>query len=585
MIGGPAPAVKFATLPEALAAAAGSDHALTFLDAAERERALPFRQLWAAAQVFAGRLAARGVEPGDRVAIALPTSPAFMDAFFGAVLAGALPVPLYPPLRLGRLDEYHRRTARMLSCVGARVLVTDARIRRLMGASVAAGAPALGCWTVESMAGAPAAPLARTARPEEAALIQFSSGTTVDPKPVVLTHANLLANVAAIDSFIPDDGSYQAGVSWLPLYHDMGLIGCLLEAIYRPGPLCLLGPELFLGRPALWLRAISRHRATVSVAPNFAFGLCTRRVRDEELEGVDLSSWRLAVNGAEPVSAATLRAFAERFAPFGFRAQALTPVYGLSEAALAVTFSQPQARLTTLKVDAAQLAQQGTVRAGEREVVSVGAPIPGTEVEVRDPGGRPLEDDRVGCVFVKGPGVMKGYYGAPEATLQVLAGGWLDTGDLGFVHSGELYLCGRAKEVVILRGANHAPQEFEECLDGLAGVRAGCCVAFGFVPKEVGSEELALLVERDPEAPQDKELPAKIRGRVAERTGIRPYRVELLAPGTLPRTSSGKLKRGDAARQFSEGTLEPPRPVNSLSLARAMVASEVAFLRAKRRGE
>lgn len=583
MVSRPAPSVKFATVPEALAAAARSNHGLVFVDAAERESSVSFGEVEARARRAAARLVELGIAPGDRVAIVLPTGLAFMDAFFGALLAGAVPVPLYPPLRLGRLEEYHQRTARMIGLTGARLLVTDARIRRLIGESVAGGAPALGCHTVEGLFAARGELLAHEARAEDLALIQFSSGTTVDAKPVALTHANLLANVAAIDSFIPEGA--RSGVSWLPLYHDMGLIGCLLEALYRPGTLCLLGPELFLAKPALWLRAVSRHRATISAAPNFAYGLCARRVRDEELEGVDLSSWRLALDGAEPVSPSILRAFANRFARFGLRPEALTPVYGLSEASLAVTFSRPEARFRCLSVDAAALAKEGAARPGGRELVSVGEPVPGVAVEVRDAAGKPAGERQVGRVLVRGPSVMQGYFGAPEHTARALVDGWLDTGDLGFVAEGELYLCGRSKGIVVLRGANHSPQEFEECLEGLDGVRCGCAVAFGFVPAEVGSEELALLVERDASAREDPELPAKIRGRVAERTGIRPYAVELLAPGTLPRTSSGKLRRGEAARQFEVGELRPPSPVSALSLAKAMVRSQAALWRAKRRGE
>jgi acyl-CoA synthetase (AMP-forming)/AMP-acid ligase II len=330
----------------------------------------------------------------------------------------------------------------------------------------------------------------------------------------------------------------------------MGLIGCLLLAVVHPGPLTLLGPEVFLARPALWLRAISRKRANLSVAPNFAYGLCARRIRDEELEGVDLSSWRFALNGAEPVAPAVLRQFADRFARWGFDARALMPVYGLSEASLAVTFTPPGRGPRTL------------VRGG-RELASVGAPIPGVDLSVD--GGR---------VLVRGPSVMERYFGAESSMLRE---GWLDTGDLGFIEGGELFVNGRAKELVILRGANHSPQEFEDALDGLAGVRAGCAVAVG-VPGEEG-EELALLVEHA--APLEVEA---VRARVVERTGIRPHAVHLLAPGTLPRTSSGKLRRGEALRQLLSGELRPPRPVTLLGLAREAARSMAALARLRLKG-
>jgi acyl-CoA synthetase (AMP-forming)/AMP-acid ligase II len=537
--GGPAKPWRHRTIQRALAAAAQGASGLTFLDAREQETFASFAGLYARALRTAGALRERGIVQGDRVALVLPTCIEFMDAFFGALFAGAIPVPLYPPVRLGRLDEFHLRTARMLQKSGARLVLSDARISKFLGVAVAEAGPELGLRKVEH-----GAPFEDFGAPGELALIQFSSGTTVDPKPVALTHDNVLSNVAAIQTIVPDDEA-QAGVSWLPLYHDMGLIGCLLLAVARPGPLTLMGPEVFLAKPALWLRAISRHRATISVAPNFAYGLCARRIRDEELAGVDLSTWRFALNGAEPVAPGVLRRFAERFAPHGFRESALMPVYGLSEASLAVTFTPPGRGPRTLT-------HQG------RELVSVGAPLPGAEVDVRD-----------GRIFVRGPSVMGGYYENPQATAQALQDGWLETGDLGFVEDGELFVTGREKEVIILRGKNHAPQEFEDALDGLPGARAGCAAAVALPTAE--GEELALLVERNGELTEDA-----VKARVNERTGIVPRAVHLLEPGTLPRTSSGKLRRAEARRLLLEGELRAPDRVTLLHLAKEMARSALA---------
>jgi len=541
LTGGPAVAPRHPTIHAALEHAARSQLGLTFLDGQERETFLSFAELYERAQRAAGGLRELGVERGDRIAIVLPTGPEFMDAFFGAVLAGAIPVPLYPPLRLGRMDEFHRRTARMLRACGARLVLSDPRISRLLGVAVAEARPPLGLRRVQH-----ARALISPASPDDLLLIQFSSGTTVDPKAVALTHANVLANVAAIETIVPADDS-QAGVSWLPLYHDMGLIGCLLLAVDRPGPLTLIPPEVFLARPAVWLRAISRKRATISVAPNFAYGLCLRRVRERDLEGVDLSCWQLALNGAEPVAPAVLRRFSDRFARYGFDARALMPVYGLSEASLAVTFT-PAGR------------RPRTIAHGARELASVGAPLPGIDVDVRD-----------GRIFVRGPSVMREYFGNRDATDATLRDGWLDTGDLGLLQDGELFVSGRAKDVVILRGSNHAPQEFEEALDGVAGVRPGCAAAMG-IPTAEG-EQLALLVETDGAADAEQ-----IRARVTERTGIRPHEVHLLAPGTLPRTSSGKLRRGEALRQLQSGELKPPDRVTLLHVAKETARSLLARL-------
>jgi acyl-CoA synthetase (AMP-forming)/AMP-acid ligase II len=550
--GPPLAAPSTATVNQALARAASSPYGLVLLDAQEQER----RVSWAEVKDRASRLAAalleRGVKPEERVAMVLPTGLDFMDAFFGTLLAGAVPVPLYPPVRLGRMDEYVRTTARMLELTQARAVLSDRRVRLLLGGAVERARPPLGCPTVaELLTGRQQLEVPVT--PAALGLIQFSSGSTVDPKPVALSHANLMAQVAMLTQVMPGmDPTCQCGVSWLPLYHDMGLIGCLLEAVYFPGDLALLPPEAFLARPALWLRAISKYLGVVSPAPNFAYGLCLKRVGDDELDGVDLSCWRYALNGAEPVSRAVQRRFAERFARWGLEPQSLLPVYGLSEGSLAVTFTE-------------RGAEPHVVERGGREVVSVGKPVPGTQVEVRD-----------GRVWVKGPSVMHGYFGNPEATSRALVDGWLDTGDLGFVERGELFVSGRSKDVVIIRGANHAPQVFEECLDALPGVRVGCAVAVGYLPKGHDGEALALLVEG-----QGEGLEQRIISAVIEHTSIKPHTVVVLPPGTLPRTSSGKLRRQEALRRWLAGELQPPKPVNALSVGAEVAKSMLSFAKSR----
>ncbi|HYZ90579.1 MAG TPA: fatty acyl-AMP ligase [Myxococcales bacterium] len=575
--GPPLPPLRHSTIGQALAAAATIADlegvatnpeaaperiGLTFLDASEQERHFPFGDVYRRARRAAAALASLGVRPGDRVAIVLPTGIDFMDAFFGTMLAGAVPVPLYPPVRLARLDEFHARTARLLRTCGARLVLTDGRVGRLLGQAAARARPELG---VRDMAGLRRdGELELGAGPGDLALIQFSSGTTVEPKAVALTHANVLTNVAAIDAYLVENGPLRhRGVSWLPLYHDMGLIGCLFLALYHPGPLMLLPPEVFLARPALWLRAIARSRATITVAPNFAFGLCAKRIRDEEMEGMDLSSLQLVLNGAEPIAPAALRRFCERFARFGFDGRALMPVYGLSEASLAVTFSPPGRG-------------PRTVHREGRELASVGAPVAGVEVCVRDEAGRAVADGEVGRIHLRGPSVMAGYFQNGAATAEALREGWLDSGDLGFVDEGELVVSGRAKDVIVLRGANRAPQEFEDALEGLAGVRPGCAVAVGIVREGGDGEELALLVEVERGKSLDENA---VRARVVERTGVRPEIVEVLAPGTLPRTSSGKLRRGEALRQLAAGELRAPRKVTLLRMAREVALSTAAMAR------
>jgi len=574
MKGPPAPKAKFSNLTEALAAAALSDYGVTFVNMREEEQHLPWSEAYQRARRAASALMTLGVRAGDRVAIILPTAPSFIDAFFGVLLAGAIPVPLYPPVRLGRLDEYYAATARMISLVGARLAITDARLRRLLGKAIEASRPEMGCYTAESLLvdGAQAEAL-----PHQLCLIQFSSGSTVDPKPVALSQENLVAQCAILNAHINASAtSREVGVSWLPLYHDMGLIGCLLSAVYYPAPLVLIPPENFLARPALWLRAISRHRGTASASPSFGYSLCNHRIRDEELDGVDLSCWRIALNGAEPVSVQAMRTFARRFGRWGFKAQALTPGYGLAEATLAVSYSAPERPVQALSVDPLELAREGKVRSGSFEIASVGMPVAGVEVEVRGEPGESLPDCRVGRIFMRGPSVMAGYFGNPSATARAVVAGWLDTGDLGFIHRGELYVCGRAKDLVIIRGANHQPQEFEACLDPLEGVRKGCVVALGFTPEAADGEQLLILAERSAiGAPPD--LEERIRKAVLDGTGVRAHTVRILEPGTLPRTSSGKMRRREALRRFLAAELRPPQPVNVVRLAGRLVQSALAY--------
>lgn len=585
------------------------DGGLRFIDRAEQATWVGWSEVRERALAAAGGLLALGVGRGDRVALVFPTGIEFFAGFFGALLAGAVPVPLYPPVRLGRLQEYVSRTTRMLAACGASVVLADTRVKRFLGEAVAAARPRFGCKALADLpageavaaAAAPAAPL-----PDELALIQFSSGTTVAPKAVALSHRAVVAQTEILSACWRDrEGLRHSCASWLPLYHDMGLIGCVFPALARDATLTLLPPELFVARPALWLRAIGRYGATISPAPNFGYSLCLTRVADADMEGVDLACWRAALNGAEPVAPAVLRAFAARFARWGLSPAALTPVYGLSEAALAITFSALDQPCRSHWYDREALANErvarrmspdaggvsgaaGGVEPG-REIVSVGRPLPGFRLSVRDPHGRELPPGRVGRLWVSGPSLMQGYLGDPEGTARAVRDGWLDTGDLGFIDDGELYLTGRAKDVIILRGRNHSPAEIEQAVDAVAGVRAGCAVAVSWLPDGASGEVLALFVERSRRATAAAlaALPDACREAVLGATGLAIDRLEVLAPGTLPRTSSGKLRRSEALRLYLEGGLTPPAPVTPLRLARAAARSGLAYARWRlaRRGE
>jgi len=467
----------------------------------------------------------------------------------------------------------------MLDTIGARFLVTDRRIRQVVGPAVESVRSLEHSIDVGDLSrGGHWTPV--PVDPDTPAFLQFSSGTTGDPKAVMISHRNALANLEMIDSFFQDvtaDEAEQGGVCWLPLYHDMGLLGCLMLGLYHPGTMTYVGPELFVTRPAVWLQVMSRYRALVSPAPNFAYGLCTARIRDEELEGVDLSNWRIAFNGAEPIDVEVMRAFTQRFARWGLRPEVMTPVYGLAEAGLAVSFSQPGALPRVVEFDREALARRGRATAGPgRRLVAVGRPMPGMEVAILKDG-RPVPDGTIGTVTVRGPSITRGYFNDASLNARWLHDGWLDTGDLGFFHGDDLFIAGRKKDLVIVRGRNYAPQEIEESLAGIPGLRAGCVVAVGHVVEGRG-EQLVILAERDPRVERPAAaVEADICARISKALSLVPDRVHLLAPGTLPRTSSGKLRRRTALELLASDGLVAPRHVGILRLLSVMLLSWLAW--------
>ena len=287
----------------------------------------PYREVLARAKSCAGTLQARGLKRGDRVAVILPTSIEFLDSFLGVILAGGIPAPLYPPIQLGKLDEYFARSQRMLEKIDARFLVTDRLIRMLLGPLAQSVAGFCAIVDAEKLHG-PHSWSRVDVEADSPAFLQFSSGTTLEPKAVIITHQNLLSNLAMIDGFFEmftAEEVARGGVCWLPLYHDMGLIGCMFMGLYHPGTVTYIGPDLFISRPRVWLETMSRYKAIVSAAPDFAYALCASKIKDEDLEGIDLSHWRIAFNGAEPIDPNTIRHFTERFARWGFKAEAMTP--------------------------------------------------------------------------------------------------------------------------------------------------------------------------------------------------------------------------------------------------------------------
>ncbi len=468
---------------------------MTYADLARRVRAV------------AAGLARLGVGPGTAVGIMLPTGLDYFASFFGAQAAGGIPVPLYPPARKSQIEDHLRRQAGILRTAGAVVLVTFSEVltlARLVGAQL----PGLKVTTVADLSAAGAAGatifLPPPVRAEDIAFLQFTSGSTGNPKGVVLTHANLLANLRAIGKgadIHPED----VVVSWLPLYHDMGLIGCWMGSLYFGMPLVLMSPLAFLARPSRWLTAIHRHGGTLSAAPNFAYELCVNKVPDEEIAGLDLSSWRMALNGAEPVSPEAIRRFTERFSPYGFRPGSLSPVYGLAESSLAVAFP-PLGRpplVDAVEREAFQRGGKAVPAAPEAAAdpaavlrfVSCGMPLAGHEIRVVDDSGREVGERQEGRLEFKGPSATGGYFRNPEATAKLVHGDWRDSGDRAYMAAGEVYITGRVKDIIIRGGRNLYPQELEGAVGEVSGVRKGCVAVFGSPDPATGTERLVVMAE------------------------------------------------------------------------------------------
>ncbi|MBI5717681.1 MAG: AMP-binding protein [Burkholderiales bacterium] len=526
---------------------------------------LSYADLHRDAVALAAGLHRLGLAKGDSVAIMLPTGREFFAAFFGALLAGCAPVPLYPPARPSQLEDHLRRIAGILRNAQARVLVTIERAKPLahLLRAQAEALQIVGTVTDLSRAGAHHVPPAITA--SDVAFLQYTSGSTSEPKGVVLTHANLLANLRAMWRACKV-GRDDTFVSWLPLYHDMGLIGACLGALVLGFHLVLMSPLAFLARPARWLEAIDRHRGTVSAAPNFAYELCLAKLGDAELDGLDLSSWRLAFNGAEPVSSETLDRFAARFARCGFKREALTPVYGLAESSVGLAFPPVGRGPWIDRIDRGALNREGKAtparpdEAQPLRIVSCGLPLPGHELRVVDAGSRTgsreLPEREQGRVQFRGPSSTQGYLNNAGANERLFDGDWLNTGDLGYIAGGELFLTGREKDIIIRGGFNLHPQELEAAVAELPGVRKGGVAVFPASDPRSGTERLVVLAEtRLSEPEQRRQLVQAITALSAMLLGAPADDVVLAPPRTVLKTSSGKTRRAACRALYEQGRL------------------------------
>ena len=542
---------------------------------------LSYAELARAARGVADGLVARDVEPGDRIALMLPTGTDFFAAFFGILYAGAVPVPIYPPMQLTQIEEYARRQAGILRNAEARILITVPEGLRLGSLLRSLVTTVDSVESVASLSQSPA--VARLPNIQEAAtaLIQYTSGSTGDPKGVVLSHANLLANIRAIGQAI-DASSADVMVSWLPLYHDMGLIGAWLGSLYFGAPFYVMSPVAFLARPQNWLWAVHRYRGTISAAPNFAFEMCLSKIDDAALVGLDLSSLRLVANGAEPVSIPTLRRFIERFRPYGFRPEAMAPVYGLAENAVAVTLPRPGQppiidRISRKALGSSGVAESAADSADAMEVVGCGQPVPDHEVRVVDDAGRALGERREGRLEFRGPSATSGYFRNEAKTRELFHDSWLDTGDRGYLADGRVFITGRVKDIVIRAGQHIYPHEVEDAVGDIAGIRRGAVAMFGVADPVAGTERIVVLAETDVvEAGAREALHARAREVAVDAVGIVPDDIVLVRPGTVPKTQSGKIRRAAAKELYLKGEIGGVRLAMRWQIARLSLAGLAA---------
>jgi fatty-acyl-CoA synthase len=573
-----------------------------FAPKAQSEASFSYTALERASARYGGALQALGLKKGDRVALILPAAEDFVLCFFGAMRAGIVPVPIYPPLGLGQLQGYLDNTRHIVAKAGARALVTTSQIKRMLG-TVQAASPALEqVVAVEAIRESlePLKPVKLGG--DDVAFLQFTSGSTSRPKGVMLTHANLMANVKCITH----DGLHMTGndvgVSWLPLYHDMGLIGFVLAPIIYRTPIVFLPPLLFLKRPVSWLQAMTRHKGSISFGPNFAYALCVKRIRERDLEKIDLSSWRVAGCGAEPIRPETLESFAQTFAKVGFDKNALLPSYGMAESSLAISFTELGEGMKTLSVDGETLWSQNVAKEVPADdpravrLVSCGKKFEAHDIQIFAEGdtesATPLPEDHVGELRIKGPSVMKGYWEDVERSREAFAGEWLKTGDLGLLHGGHVFICGRSKEVIIVNGRNYYPQDIEWEASHVDGVRKGNVIAFGARDNTERDRERVVVAFEVQDASktvdpkelvrQNQPLVSAVRKAVLDGMNLSLDDVVPLAPGVLPKTSSGKLQRAKTRELYESGALlerKSARDEDKLSVYKEAAKSQLSYFK------
>ena len=535
-----------------------------FVDADDQVAELTFGACWAEARRWAESLLSSGLQPGGPVLLALPNEPDLVTAYFGTLIAAGVPAPVAPVLRAAPEDPRLRALAERVRSLGARQVILPRAahdVAAALGPLVPAGTRILDGTRLADAAQSSSAPAFEPLRaaPDDLGLIQFSSGTAGAARAVELTHRSLLEQTRILDRVLDIDRETDSAVSWLPLFHDMGLVGFLLTPAYVGAPVTILRTEAFLRNPRVWLRAITRFRPTITGGPPSAYALCARFAREAERGDHQLDSLRVALVGAEMIEPAAMRAFAAAMRPSGFRAECLVPSYGLAENGLAVTTTRVGAGLEVDVVDPVALSDELSARpprgTSRREIASVGRPVPGAEVVIADASGRHLADRSVGQVLVRSTTLMRGYRGGSDGAIR---DGWLWTGDMGYVAEGRLHLTGRSKELIIVGGTNYFPEDLEAVAASVPGVRQGRAVAFSVETPALSTEAVVVLVETALREHEARVTLGQTVRRSLAAAGYPVHRVVPVPPRTIRSTDTGKLMRVDSRKRYEAGEFDGP---------------------------
>jgi acyl carrier protein len=545
----------------------GNDEVITYL------------QLKNAAIRVAGGLQQRGLQPAEPVALMLPSSPDYFYSFFGILLAGGIPVPVYPPVRLSQLEDHMRRHVRILANCLARTFITVPEAKKIAQLLKSQVPNLQHIVSAAELATSTAISTSPVITANDIAFIQYTSGSTSNPKGVVLTHANLLTNIRTMGQVV-NAGPKDVFVSWLPLYHDMGLIGAWLGSLYYAMLFVVMSPLSFLSRPERWLWAIHHYHGTLSASPNFGYEYCLRRINDEDLEGLDLSSWRAAFNGAEPVSPETLNNFSQRFKAYGFSKKAMMPVYGLAESTVGLTLPPLDRGPLIDRIERSIFMQTGSANPAHDEdksaliFVSSGPPLANHQIRVVNRAGHELPERQEGQLEFRGPSATSGYYRDAQNTQSLFDEEWLDTGDLAYIANGELFVTGRIKDIIIRAGRNIYPHELEEAVGNIAGIRTGRVAVFGSEDKHSKTERLIVMAEtRCKDNKELEKLRTEINTLATDLIGSPPDEVVLAPPGSVLKTSSGKIRRAGSREIFEKGSIGKKQPGVYWQVTRLVFAS------------